>query len=103
MAYGLIHKLRDFCCSEDLLNWFSSYLSIRRQRVIHNGQASEWIFVNAGVPQGSILAPLLFLMYIDDIVNVLRASVRLFADDTHLYAIVEKPLSFKVTVLRKLE
>ena len=87
---GLIHKLRDIGCSDRLLNWFSSYLSNRRQRVIYNGQASEWTFVKAGVPQGSILGPLLFLIYINDIVNELSASVRLFADDTSLYMFCAK-------------
>ena len=78
-------------CSDELLTWFSSYLSNSRQRVVYNGQTSEWTFVQAGVPQGSILGPLLFLIYINDIVNELHASVRLFADDTSLYIIVEKP------------
>ena len=88
---GLIHKLRDMGCCDELLNWFSSYLSNRRQRVVINGQTSEWTCVLAGVPQGSILGPLLFLIYINDIVNELQASVRLFADDTSLYIIVENP------------
>ena len=76
-----------------LLKWFSSYLLCRRQRVVINGQASKWAYVQAGVPQGSILGPLLFLIYINDIVNELRASVRLFADDTSLYIIVDTPNS----------
>ena len=79
---GLIHKLRDMGCSESLLKWFKSYLSNRRQRVVLNRLASEWTFIMAGVPQGSILGPLLFLVYINDIVNELQAHVRLFADDT---------------------
>ena len=79
---GLIHKLRDMGCSESLLKWFKSYLSNRRQRVVLNGLASEWSFIMAGVPQSSILGPLLFLVYITDIVNELQAHVRLFADDT---------------------
>ena len=87
---GLIHKLRDIGCC-DVLNWFSSYLSNRRQRVVINDQTSEWTYVLAGVPQGSILGPLLFLIYINDIVNELQASVSLVADDTSLYIIVENP------------
>ena len=79
---GLIHKLRDMGCSDELLTWFSSYLSNRRQRVVYNGQTSDWTFVHADVPQGSIIGPLLFLIYINDIVNQLHASVWLFADDT---------------------
>ena len=95
---GLIHKLRDMGCSEEVLKWFSSYLTNRRQRVVNNGQTSEWTFVKAGVPQGSILGPLLFLIYINDIVIELHASVRLFADDTSLYIIVENPITAAFTL-----
>ena len=95
---GLIHKLQDMGCSNALTKWFASYLSNRRQRVVLNGQVSEWTFVKAGVPQGSILGPLLFLIYINDIVNELRASVRLFADDTSLYIVVENPTTAPLTL-----
>lgn len=88
---GLLHKLAGIGCTKGILKWFSSYLSDRRQRVLLHGQASEWAFVKAGVPQGSILGPLLFLIYINDIVNELQASVRLFADDTSLYLIIDNP------------
>ena len=73
-------------------------LSNRRQRVVLNGLASEWTFITAGVPQGSILGPLLFLVYINDIVNELQAHVRLFADDTSLYIVVENPNNAAVTL-----
>ena len=95
---GLLYKLSHMGCSESILKWFSSYLTDRRQRVVINGQASQWTFVKAGVPQGSILGPLLFLVYINDIVNDLNASVRLFADDTSLYIIVENPNTAAVTL-----
>ena len=62
-----------------------------RQRVVINSQTSEWTYVLAGVPQGSILGPLLFLIYINDMVYEFHVSVRLFADDTSLYIIVENP------------
>ena len=95
---GLIHKLQDMGCSKDLIKWFESYLTNRLQRVVLNGQASEWTFVKAGVPQSSILWPLLFLIYINDIVNELRASVRLFADDTSLYIVIENPTTAAITL-----
>ena len=74
-----------------ITRWFSSYLTGRKQRVVINGQVSEWLSVLAGVPQGSILGPLLFLIYINDIVKHLGCSIRLFADDTSLYIIVDSP------------
>ena len=88
---GLLHKLRGIGCSEKILLWFSSYLSDRRQRVVLNGIFSDWMAVFAGVPQGSILGPLLFLIFINDIVKCIGASIRLFADDTSLYIIVDLP------------
>ena len=78
-------------CSDNVLKWFASYLSGRRQRVVLNGQDFDWTQVLAGVPQGSILGPLLFLLYINDIVKHIGCSIRLFADDTSLYIIVECP------------
>lgn len=88
---GLLHKLANLGISGSLLKWFSSYLSGRRQRVVINGQTSDWAYILAGVPQGSILGPLLFLVYINDIVNGINSSIRLFADDTSLYIIVDTP------------
>ena len=77
--------------SDGLLRWFKSYLSHRRQRAVLNGVESNWADVLAGVPQGSILGPLLFLIYINDIVNNIRSSIRLFADDTTIYIIIDNP------------
>ena len=89
---GLLYKLRCMGCSNRIVNWFASYLSKRRQRVVINGQSSDWVYILAGVPQGSILGPLLFLIYINDIVKHIGCSIRLFADDTSLYIIVDCPL-----------
>ena len=55
------------------------------------GANSDWVFIRAGVPQGSILGPLLFLLYINDIVLDIKSNIRLFADDTSLFIIVENP------------
>jgi hypothetical protein len=76
-----------------LLAWISDYLSDRRQAKTLPGTMSNWSTVNAGVPQGSILGPLLFLVYINDIVDNLGSGAHLFADDTSLHIIVDYPQS----------
>ena len=70
---------------------FRSYLTDRKQRVVLPGAESEWTYIRAGVPQGSILGPLLFLLFINDIVDEIGCHIRLFADDTSLYITVENP------------
>jgi hypothetical protein len=85
---GLIHKLQCMGIGGNLLQWLTSYLSNRRQRVVINGQSSQWKETNAGVPQGSILGPLLFLIYVNDIVDDLESSPCLFADDTSLLEVI---------------
>ena len=88
---GLLKKLEAAGIAGDLLIWFHSYLSDRRQRVVIPGVESAWKFIRAGVPQGSILGPPLFLLFINDIVTDIGSNIRLFADDTSLFIIVENP------------
>ena len=64
---GLLFKLRQFGVSGNVLNWFKSYLENRSQKVVINGVSSIFEMLFAGVPQDSILGPLLFLIHIDDI------------------------------------
>ena len=78
----LIDKLGTFGVNGTLLNWFHSYLTDRRQRVVTEGWSSGWFSVTFGVPQGSILGPLQFLMYINDMPDWVTSSLALFADDT---------------------
>ena len=85
---GLLAKLRAIGFSENIVEWFSSYLDNRKQRVCLGGIASTWLSIFAGVPQGSILVPILFLIFINDIVNYIRTNIRLFDDDTILYKVV---------------
>jgi hypothetical protein len=89
---GLIHKLNVCGISGKLLDWLKDYLTDRQQRVIINGEHSDWGKLNAGVPQGSVLGPLLFLIFINDITHVIwHCKIRLFADDTCLFIEVDDP------------
>ena len=90
---GLIFNIKSIGVSGDMLEWFTNYLSNRRQRVYIRGCISPWLKILAGVPQGSILGPTLFLSYINDIINGIKSNIRLFADDTSLFKIVECPIT----------
>ena len=85
---GLIHKLKQNGIGGPLLKILTDFLKSRKQRVVLNGQHSSWSDVLAGVPQGSILGPLLFLIYINDLSDGLQCNPKLFADDTSLFATV---------------
>ena len=82
---GLLFKLRQKGIKGKLLTWISNYLSDRKQKVQINNATSSLLSVNAGVPQGSVLGPLLFLVYVNDIAENLLSLVRLFADDSSLF------------------
>ena len=85
---GLIFKLRRIGADGNLLGTIKSFPSDRQQRTVMNGKSSDWKKITAGVAQGSILGPLLFLIYINDLPDGLRSSVRIFADDTSLFSTV---------------
>ena len=86
---GLIFKLKQNEIKDKLLCILIDFLNNSQQRVVLNGQFSSWTKVNAGVPQGSILGPLLFLIYINYLPNGLQSNPKLFADDTSLFATVK--------------
>ena len=85
---GLLFKLRQNGISGELIILIKIFLSCRKQRVVLNGQHSSWADVKAGVPQESILSPLLFLIYINDMPNDLNSNAKLFAGDTSLFSVV---------------
>ena len=86
---GLHYKLRQNSISGELLNILTDFLDNRTQRDILNGQYSSWAKVEAIVPQGSILGPLLFLIYINDLSENLLSNAKLFADNTSLFSVVK--------------
>ena len=73
---GLLFKLQRNGIEGQLLQLFKSYLSNRKQRVVINGFESEWGLIEAGVPQGSVLGPLFFLIYINDLENGIISNVK---------------------------
>ena len=86
--YRLLHKLK--WESTNTFLWIKHFLSERRQIVVINGVQSQCGAVNSGVPQGSVLGPLLFLIYLSDISDDVSSNVILFADDTKLYSCVKR-------------
>ena len=85
---GLIFKLKSYGITGSLLSLLNDFLSGRLQRVVINGKTSKWKHVLAGVPQGSILGPLLFLIFINDLPENLVSKPKIFADDTSLFSVV---------------
>ena len=84
---GLLYKCtHDFGITDSLFHWLKSYLSDRKQRVQINGTFSNSQTINAGCPQGSVLGPLLALMYLNGLAERTKNDILLFADDTSLYA-----------------
>ena len=87
---GLLYKLEKIGLEGEVLNILSSFLADREQRVVIDGISSDWAQIEAGVPQGSILGPLLFLVYINDITEVISSDLRIFADDTFIFRIADQ-------------
>ena len=83
----LIYKLHLCGVSGNLLSLIKDFLANRKQRTVLNGKVSAWGSVTAGVPQGSILGPLFFLAYINDLTDNRKCNVKLFADDTSLFTV----------------
>ena len=82
---GLLHKLKSYGISGQIFGLLSSFLSNRQLRVVLDGKYSQEYPVNAGVPQGSILGPTLFLLYINDLPDVI-CNIAIYPDDTTLYS-----------------
>ena len=85
-VWHLLHKFKSYGISGQIFGLISSVLSNRRLRVVLNGKSSQEYPVNAGVPQGSILGPTLFLLYINDLPDDVICNIAIYADDTTLYS-----------------
>ena len=81
-------KLRQNGICSEMISFLEAFLSHRKQRIVLNGQCSSWADIHAGVQQGSILGPLLILIYINDLSNDIKSKCKLFADDIYLLSIV---------------
>lgn len=98
---GLLYKLKGIGINGLLFKWIESYLTKRKQRVVINGSNSEILELNAGVPQGSVLGPLLFLIYINDISDGISGETYLFADDSSIFHIVNNDIYGSVNKMNK--
>ncbi|MEW8548727.1 MAG: reverse transcriptase family protein, partial [Candidatus Thiodiazotropha sp.] len=85
----LLLKLHSYGIRNSTLRWIQAFLSNRQQRVVVEGEESDSVPVPSGVPQGSVLGPILFLVYINDLPQDIVSQVRLFADDTAIYLTLE--------------
>jgi hypothetical protein len=82
----LIQKLKAYGITGNLLNWIKAFLSNRKQRVCLGDNSSDWANVLSGVPQGSVLGPILFVIYINDLPNICENQAKMYADDTKILA-----------------
>ena len=83
---GLLHKLMSYRISSQIFALIFSFLSNRQLQVVLDGKSSQEYSVNDGVPQGSILCPTLFLLYINDLLDDIICNITIYADDTSLYS-----------------
>ena len=87
----LIFKLKQNGICGPLINLLDNYLKNRKQRIVINGSYSNYFKIKSGVPQGSVLGPLLFLIYINDLEKQIKSNIKFFADDTMIFSAVRDP------------
>ena len=82
---GLHSKLKHYGIDKHIWQWISNFLKKRKQCVVVDGVSSGLVDVDSGVPQGTVLGPILFLLHINDLPSIVSSKVRLFADDCLIY------------------
>ena len=92
----LLYKLKFYGLRGNYLNWAESFLSNRTQKTLIDGQTSTQSNVKSGVPQGTVLGPLFFLCFINDLPEVVSSQIRLFADDALIYRQIDSPADYDV-------
>ena len=85
----LLKKILSYRITGKIYSWIEAFLSHRQQRVVVNGAESDWAEVTSGIPQGSVLGPVLFTIYINDMPRETVCPIKLFADDAKIYHRVE--------------
>ena len=91
----LFTKVESYRLTGNLLNWLKSFLAGRKQRVVINGETSTWCNVLSGVPQGSVLGPLLFNIYVNNTPIAVNSSVLQFADDLKMFRVIKGAQDFQ--------
>ena len=87
---GLLHKLRSYSAIDGISQIISSFLSGRRLMVVLDGKVSPEFAINAGAPQGSLLGPTIFLLFINDFPDIVLSKIAIYVDDTTLYSSCDK-------------
>ena len=82
---GLLSKLKHYGIDKHIWQWISNFLKKRKQCVVVDGVSSGLVDVDSGVPQGTVLGPILFLLHINNLPSIVSSKVRLFADDCLIY------------------
>ena len=98
----LLKKFEAYGIGTELIEWIRNYLSGRKQQVSINGETSKWHDVTSGIPQGSVLGPIMFIIFINDLPDIVDSTVYLFADDTKIFNVISEPKN-KDTLQRDLQ
>ena len=92
----LLKKIESYNIKGNLLNWITDFLSNRKQWVVIGKEKSSWTSVKSGIPQGSVLGPILFIIFINDLPKLVTSYTRIFADDTKIFKAIESMDDTKV-------